>query len=109
MKFLRMGETYHPYHVTSGGMVPLQPFMNQVGGGYYLFGQGHGVYQNPGWPEISQTQFFPRAWAQTPQPQLPFMAMLNMPDLSKLMNDYVRHDPSWSPIPTKLPSDIPKF
>ena len=25
------------------------------------------------------------------------------------MNDPVRHDPSWPPVPTKLPSDIPKF
>ena len=25
------------------------------------------------------------------------------------MNDLVRHDPSWPPVPTKLPSDIPKF
>jgi hypothetical protein len=25
------------------------------------------------------------------------------------MNDHVRHDPSWPPIPTKIPSDIPKF
>ena len=25
------------------------------------------------------------------------------------MNDPVRHDPLWPPIPTKLPSDIPKF
>jgi hypothetical protein len=35
--------------------------------------------------------------------------MLNLPDLSKLMNDPMHHDPSWPPIPTKLPSDIPKF
>jgi hypothetical protein len=25
------------------------------------------------------------------------------------MNDPVRHDPTWPPVPTKLPSDIPKF
>ena len=25
------------------------------------------------------------------------------------MNDPVRHDPSWPPVPTKFPSDIPKF
>jgi hypothetical protein len=37
------------------------------------------------------------------------MSTLNFPDLSKLMNDPVRHDPSWPLIPTKLPSDIPKF
>jgi hypothetical protein len=43
------------------------------------------------------------------QPRLPFLATLNLPDLSKLMNDLVCHDPTWPPIPTKLPSDIPKF
>jgi hypothetical protein len=25
------------------------------------------------------------------------------------MNDLVHYDPSWPPIPTKTPSDIPKF
>jgi hypothetical protein len=44
-----------------------------------------------------------------PQPCLPFLAMLNFPNLSKLMNEPVCHDPTWPPIPTKLPSDIPKF
>ena len=43
------------------------------------------------------------------RPKLPFLETLNFPYLSKLMNDLVRHDPSWPPIPTKLPSDIPKF
>jgi hypothetical protein len=35
--------------------------------------------------------------------------MLNMTDLSKLMNEPMHQDPSWPPIPTKIPSDIPKF
>jgi hypothetical protein len=35
--------------------------------------------------------------------------MLNFPELSRLMNDPVHHNPSWSPFPTKLPSDILKF
>jgi hypothetical protein len=42
-------------------------------------------------------------------PRLPFLATLNMPDLSKLMNDPVSHDPTWPLVPTKLPSNIPKF
>jgi hypothetical protein len=37
------------------------------------------------------------------------MAMLNMPYLSKLINEPVSHDPTWPPVPTKLPSDILKF
>jgi hypothetical protein len=35
---------YNHYHVASVGMVPLQPFMNQLRGGYYPTEQGHGVY-----------------------------------------------------------------
>jgi hypothetical protein len=37
------------------------------------------------------------------------MDTLNFPYLSRLMNDLVRHNPSWPPVPTKLPLDIPKF
>jgi hypothetical protein len=44
-----------------------------------------------------------------PQPHLHFLATLNFPDLSRLINDLVHHDPSWTPIPTKLPYDIPNF
>jgi hypothetical protein len=43
------------------------------------------------------------------QPRLPFLAMLNLIDLSRLMNNPVHHDPTWPPIPTKLLSDILKF
>jgi hypothetical protein len=35
--------------------------------------------------------------------------MLNLPNLSKLLNDPVHHDLSWSPIPTKIPSNILKY
>jgi hypothetical protein len=35
--------------------------------------------------------------------------MLNLPDLSKLMNNPVCHDPTCPPIPTKCPLDIPNF
>jgi hypothetical protein len=49
-------------------MMPLQPFMNQFGGGYYPARQGHGVYQNPSWPAISQNQSFPEPWSQMSQP-----------------------------------------
>jgi hypothetical protein len=43
------------------------------------------------------------------QPHLPFLATLNMPNLSKLMNDPMHRDPSWTLIPTKLPYEIPNF
>jgi hypothetical protein len=40
---------------------------------------------------------------------IPFLATLNLPYLSNLTNDLVVHLPHWPPIPTKLPSGIPKF
>jgi hypothetical protein len=43
------------------------------------------------------------------QPRIPFVSMPNLPDFSKLMNGLVRHDPYFPPIPTNLPSKIPKF
>jgi hypothetical protein len=57
----------NPYHVAfSSQMVsmPLQPVMNQYGVGYYPAEQGHGVYQNPSWPAISQNQSFLAPWFQ---------------------------------------------
>jgi hypothetical protein len=78
-------------------------------------GHGHGFYQNPGqqpnfsWqPGASQTPgpFFP---GYHQQPKLPFLATLHLPDLTRLLNDPICHDPRWPPMPTKLPSDIPKF
>jgi hypothetical protein len=49
----------NPCHVTFNSQenasmsIPLQPFMNQYGGGYYLVEQGQGVNQDPSWPAIS--------------------------------------------------------
>ena len=43
------------------------------------------------------------------QPRLPFLATLNLPDLLRLTNDPVSYDLAWPAVPTKLPSDIPKF
>jgi hypothetical protein len=78
-------------------------------------GQGQGFYPNPG----QQPNFFWQPGAsQTPgpfypgyqhQPKLPFLAMLHLPDLTRLLNDPICHDPRWPPMPTKLHSDIPKF
>jgi hypothetical protein len=35
--------------------------------------------------------------------------MLHLPDLTRLLNDLICHDPRWPPMSTKLPSNIPKF
>jgi hypothetical protein len=41
--------------------------------------------------------------------QLPFLATLDLPNLSRLTNDPILHFPFWLIILAKLPSDIPKF
>jgi hypothetical protein len=41
--------------------------------------------------------------------QLPFLATLDLPDLSRILNDPIHHSPQWPAILAKLPSDIPKF
>ena len=42
-------------------------------------------------------------------PLLPYMAALSLPNFNQLINDPIRHDVGWPTMPTKLPSDIPKF
>jgi hypothetical protein len=44
-----------------------------------------------------------------PNPPIPYLASLNILDLTKLTNDLILHDATWTNMPTKLPSDIPKF
>jgi hypothetical protein len=44
-----------------------------------------------------------------PTPPMPYLASFKIHDLSKLMNDPILHDATWPNMPTKLPSNIPKF
>jgi hypothetical protein len=59
-------------------------------------------------PGASQTlgSFFP---GYNQQLKLPFLATLHLVELTRLLNDLICHDPRWPPMPTKFPSDIPKF
>jgi hypothetical protein len=41
--------------------------------------------------------------------KLPFLATLDLPNLSRILNDHILHSPYWPVIPAKLSSDIPKF
>ena len=76
----------------------MQPYMGKMGGGYY--GQGHGIYSNQ--PYMNQN--YQGVWNRLAQPRLPFLATLNLPNLSILMNDHVSHNPAWPAVPNKLPS-----
>jgi hypothetical protein len=61
----------NPYHAFVSSQtftlvsMPLQPFMDWYGGGYYPGGQG--VNQDPSWPAISQNQSFLGPWFQMSQ------------------------------------------
>jgi hypothetical protein len=116
----RYGETLHKVPSNAMHAQPStsyygnQPMMSPQMQNQYT-GQGHGFYQNPSqqpnfsWqPGASQTPgpFF-HGYQQ--QPKLPFLATLHFPDLTRLLNDPICHDPRWPPMPTKFPSDIPKF
>ena len=54
-------------------------------------------------------QQFSNSWGIRDMPRIPFLETLNLPNLTKLMNDPVAHLPQWPPITTKLPSNIPNF
>lgn len=42
-------------------------------------------------------------------PMLPIMVGLSLLDFNQLINDTIHNDDGWPYMPTKLPSDIPKF
>ena len=77
----------------------MQPYMGHMGGGYYLIGQGYGLYQNQ--PYVNQP--FHGPWNQMSQTNHPFLATLNPPNPSKLTNDRVCHDPMSSIVLKKIP------
>ena len=49
----------------------MQPYMGQMGGGYYPTGQGHGVYSIQ--PYVNQS--YQGAWNQPAQPRLPSLQL----------------------------------
>lgn len=63
---------------------------------------GSGLYGNQ-YPYNQNTQ---NPFAPT---KLPFLATLELPDLSKLTNNPIRHHFAWPSVPVKIPIDIPKF
>ena len=54
----------------------------------------------------SMSPFKQTSFGNTP---LPFLATLELPDLSKLTNDPILHHPAWPPVPVKISTDISKF
>ena len=74
---------------------PNQFYTRMPHGGSGLYGTQYPYNQN------TQNLFEPT--------KLPFLETLKLPDLSKLMNDPIRHHPAWPPVLVKIPTDIPKF
>jgi hypothetical protein len=78
-------------------------------------GPRQGFYQNPSqqsnfsWQPGANQNLGPFFHGHNQHPKLPFLETFHFPDLTRLMNDPICHDPRWLPMPTKLPSDIPKF
>ena len=67
----------------------------------------HQILGYPGYPPPG-TGLITQGY-QDPSHQLPFIATLDLPDLSRLMNDPIFYLPYWSSMPNKLPNDILKF
>jgi hypothetical protein len=85
--------------------MPLQPFTNQYGGGYYPTGQGQGVNQDPSWPAISQNQSFLGPWSQ----MLPFTTATSpvpMCNTGIISPTYVDHVGDWSKTPVSQIEDL---
>jgi hypothetical protein len=88
---------YNPW-----GYYPIQPPLNQPGSSLY----GQTAYGPTGLPTglPPQSHQYPQV-----NRQLPFLATLDFPDFSRILNDPIRHSHQWPIIPAKLPLDIPKF
>jgi hypothetical protein len=81
---------------------PLQPPLHLHGSSHYM--------QTAYGPTGLSTGLPPQSH-QYPQVnrQLPFIATLDLPNLSRILNDPICHSPQWPTIPSKIPSNIPKF
>ena len=82
------------------------PFGSAGSTGYF---RQPGAFQNPGQSFPSFGSFAQFGWNPQAPPRLPFLVTLNLPDLTKLTNDPIKYNLAWPLVPTKLPSDIPKF
>ena len=85
--------TLNPHH----GMYPyvINPYTGMPYGRF-----GRNVNPNP-FTQSTQNPFSPT--------KLLFLATLEFPNLAKSTNDPIQHHFAWPSIPTKIPTEIPKF
>lgn len=94
--FASNGQQYQPYH-NGYAHQPYQSYKHQMHYAGMQRPTAQAITSYPGYAQPSLNQ------------QLPFMATLELPDLSRLTNDPIAYAPWWLAILHKLPSDIPKF
>jgi hypothetical protein len=90
-----------------------------MGGGFTSFNQGQQGFIPSPFPSVNSfwkpgASYKPGSSFQAShqsilQPRLPFLETMHFSYLSKLMNDPICHEFGLPAVPTKLPSDIPKF
>ena len=73
-----------------------------------MSGPGPNASGAPG-PNAGTTTSETATGSTSATPLLPYIAGLSLPDFNQLINDPIRHDVGWLAMPTKLPSNIPKF
>ena len=89
---------------------PQQPQYGPVNPGFpggYNIPNENPIPGYPGYPPPGAGLVTPSF--RDPNRQLPFIATLDLPDLTRHTNDPISYHPYWPSMPNKLPSDIPKF
>lgn len=108
-----MSSTSHPAHnISAQSRYEIFGIPIPRGGGYNPNQSfNHASFNLPG---INTTRVGPSSqpdstnWGIEGLSGILFLENLNLLYLTKLMNELVAHLPQWRPIPTKLPSNIPK-
>ena len=100
----------NPYPVLGGQMFGSNPYYSSSHPTQFQpYIPGAQIPGNNAYGGGSNPYNFQQNWNSVPPPKIPFLTTLNFPDLQILINDPIRHSLAWAPIPTKLPSGIPKF
>lgn len=119
-----MGSPYSQFQMSQGGTAyprgnSIPQYQNPHGnphynaipqGNYYTMQLMYNIgTQMMGGAQGSSSQMS-SPWSESGAPHsLPFLVMLDIFNLYKLTNDPIYHNLVWSPIPHKIPIDIPKF
>lgn len=109
-----LGGTFTGYRNSFPGVYQTLGFSGPQGTPYGSSGSTNyfrqpGAFTNPGYSFHNIGNSAHTRWNPQGPPQLPFLATLKFPDLSKLTNYLIRYNLGWPLVLTKLPLDMPKF